>query len=45
MEKNIDLLKEITEKLFALMSTDVKISVDYKKEDEVFVYFQRGIDL
>lgn len=37
MEKNIDLLKEITEKLFALMSTDVKISVDYKKEDEVFV--------
>ncbi len=37
MKKKIDTLKEIAEKLFGLMSTNVKISVDYNETDKVFV--------
>jgi len=41
MEKNIDIVKDIAEKLFKLMTVDVKVSVDYNKDDEVFVV---GVD-
>lgn len=36
MEKQIETLKSITEKLFGLMSADAKISVDYDEETETF---------
>ena len=37
MKRKIDILREIVEKLFGLMSVDAKISVDYNEADGVFV--------
>lgn len=37
MKEKVSILKEVSEKLFELMSVNAKVSVDYNKEDEVFV--------
>lgn len=37
MKKNIKTLQELSEKLFSLMSTNVKVTVDFEEKDEVFV--------
>jgi len=37
MKKNIDTLKEVTEKLFSLMEVDAKVSVDFDETDKVFI--------
>lgn len=37
MKEKVSILKEVSERLFELMSVNAKVSVDYNKEDEVFV--------
>lgn len=44
MEKNIDILKEITEKLFALMQVEAQVSVDFDKNDKVYIVEIEGGD-
>jgi spoIIIJ-associated protein len=37
MKEKIEILKKLTEELFALMKTNATVSVDFNKEDGVFV--------
>jgi len=37
MKEKIDILNKITEKLFGLMATNVKIAINFNEEDKVFI--------